>query len=515
MDCVIDDQNRSALVYGIEKNFLNSKGVYVPDYISYKGIDAIVSYTNYIDTFLKTYGKRLKPDSDISANLGDIKILKAYWTGDGNGVILNVVYDVDWSLDGKSVYKSRSQAVACFPDYRDLIFCRLDQVTPYGWNPEEIALNSNIASPDDNWFERAIGYYRAREYDKSFPLFKQKAAEGEPDAWGFLGNHYYKGRGTKKDTIKARECYIKTHQYDTPMCKYFQSLNYLEGSNGFKKDTVKAFRLAQESAKYGYPEAQTNLGYIYGLNSVFQDYTKAVEWYRKAAEQGNAVAQRNLGICYYTGEGVPKDYVKAVEWYRKSAEQGDADAQYNLGLCYYLGEGVPKDFNKAAEWYRKSAEQGDAAAQDYLGGCYMRGQGVPQDYAQGVEWFRKAAEHGYVYALYNLGVCYYLGTGVPKDYVKAIEWYRKAADQGNVLAAQNNLGVCYEQGTGVPQDYAQAVEWYRKAAEQGYADAQYNLGDCYYNGVGVLQDKETAIEWFNKAAEQGNKNAIEALKIIK
>ena len=167
MDCVIDEQYRSASVYGIEKNFLYSKGVYVPDYISYKGIDAIVSYTNYIDTFLKTYGKRLKPDSDISANLGDIKILKAYWTDDGNDVILNVVYNVDWSLDGKSVYKSRSQAVACFPDYRDLIFCRLDQVTPYGWNPEEIALNSNNASPDDDWFERAIEYYRAREYDKS------------------------------------------------------------------------------------------------------------------------------------------------------------------------------------------------------------------------------------------------------------------------------------------------------------------------------------------------------------
>lgn len=377
MDCVIDEQNRSALVYGIEKNFLYSKGVYVPDYISYKGIDAIVSYTNYIDTFLKTYGERLKPDSDISANLGDIKILKAYWTDDSNGVILNVVYDVDWSLDGKSVYKSRSQAVACFPDYRDLIFCRLDQVTPYGWNPEEIALNSNIASPkdvtsinvsvQDDWFERAIEYYRTRKYDKSFPLFKQKAAEGEPDAWGFLGNHYYKGRGTEKDTIKARECYIKTHQYDTPICKYFQSLDYLEGSNGFKKDTVKAFRLAQESVEYGYPEAQVNLGYIYWIKGVYQDYTKAVEWFRKAAEQGDADAQCNLGICYYKGEGVPSDYDKAAEWWRKSAEQEYAKAQYYLGYCYYYGIGdVPKDLIKAVEWFQKAAEQGNKNAIESL-----------------------------------------------------------------------------------------------------------------------------------------------------
>ncbi len=513
MDCVIDEQNRSALVYGIEKNFLYSKGVYVPDYISYKGIDAIVSYTNYIDTFLKTYGKRLKPDSDISANLGDIKILKAYWTDDGNGVILNVVYDVDWSLDGKSVYKSRSQAVACFPDYRDLIFCRLDQVTPYGWNPEEIALNSNNASPDDDWFERAIGYYRAREYDKSFPLFKQKAAEGEPDAWGFLGNHYYKGRGTKKDTIKARECYIKTHQYDTPMCKYFQSLDYLEGSNGFKKDTVKAFRLAQESAEYGYPEAQVNLGYIYGLNSVFQDYTKAVEWYRKAAEQGNAVAQRNLGICYYNGEGVPKDYAKAVEWYRKAAKQGNDLAQTNLGLCYELGEGVPKDYVKAVEWYRKAAEQGNVYAQNALGNCYYNGEGVPQNYAKAVEWYQKSAEQGDAYAQYKLGNCYYNGRGVSKDYVKAVEWYRKAAEQGDA-SAQYNLGLCYYSGEGVPKDFNKAAEWYRKAAEQGYDWAQLNLGYSYYKGEGVPKNYAKAVEWYKKAAEQGNKNAIESLKIL-
>ena len=477
MECVIDEQNRSALVYGIEKNFLNSKGVYVPDYISYKGIDAIVSYTNYIDTFLKTYGKRLNPDSDISANLGDIKILKAYWTDDGNGVILNVVYDVDWSLDGKSVYKSRSQAVACFPDYRDLIFCRLDQVTPYGWNPEEIALNSNNASPDDDWFERAIEYYRAREYDKSFPLFKQKAAEGEPDAWGFLGNHHYKGRGTKKDTIKARECYIKAHQYDTPLCKYFQSLDYLEGSNGFKKDMVKAFRLAQESVEYGYPEAQVNLGYIYCIKGVYQDYTKAVEWFRKAAEQGNALAQYNLGTCYYNGEGVTKDYVKAVEWYRKAAEQGNALAQNALGNRYYNGEGITQDYVKAVEWYRKAAEQGNALAQNALGNRYYNGEGITQ------------------------------------DYVKAVEWYRKAAEQGNALA-QYNLGLCYYSGEGVPKDFNKAAEWYRKSAEQGYDWAQLNLGYSYYKGEGVPKNYAKAIEWYKKAAEQGNKNAIESLKIL-
>ena len=547
MDCVIDEQNRSALVYGIEKNFLYSKGVYVPDYISYKGIDAIVSYTNYIDTFLKTYGKRLKPDSDISANLGDIKILKAYWTDDSNGVILNVVYDVDWSLDGKSVYKSRSQAVACFPDYRDLIFCRLDQVTPYGWNPEEIALNSNNASPDDDWFERAIGYYRAREYDKSFPLFKQKAAEGEPDAWGFLGNHYYKGRGTKKDTIKARECYIKTHQYDTPMCKYFQSLDYLEGSNGFKKDTVKAFRLAQESAKYGYPEAQTNLGYIYWIKGVYQDYTKAIEWFRKAAEQGYALAQFNLGNSYYNGEGVPKDYSKAIEWYRKaakqgydwaqtslglcyelgigvpkdyfkavelyhkSAEQGNATSQLLLGLCYYNGNGTPKDFTKAVEWYRKAAEQGNVYAQNALGNCYYNGEGVPQNYAKAVEWYRKAAKQGYVDAQYNLGNRYYYGEGVSKDYAKAVEWYQKSAEQGDA-DAQNNLGNRYYLGEGVSKDYVKAVEWYQKSAEQGNAYAQANLGNCYYYGEGVSKDITKAVEWFRKAAEQGNMYAIEALK---
>ena len=422
VECVTDEQNRPQLMYGIEKNFLHTQGVYVPDFTSYKGIDAIVSYTNYINTFLKTYGKRLKPGSIISSDIRNLKILKATWTEDGKGVLLNVAYNIAWSLDGNLLYKGCSQALACFLDFRDVLSCRLDQVTPYGWNPEEIALNNSPTkkmqlkkeSVKDNWFERAIQYYRSYEYNQSFRIFRQKADEGDPDAWGFLGHHYYYGRGTEQDTIKAKECYIKTHQYDTPLCKYFQSLHYLDGSYGLKKDSDKAFRLAIEAAEYGYAEAQYNLGRCYyNGEGVIQDYAKAVEWYRKAAEQG---------------------YVEAVEWFHQAAEQGIDMAEYDLGNIYYNDKGLLQNKKKAVEWYRKAADQGYAEAQCKLGFCYYHGEGVYQNKRKAVEWYQKAAKRGNAEAQYKLGFCYYHGEGVLRNRKKAIEWFNKAAKQGNLDA---------------------------------------------------------------------------------
>jgi TPR repeat protein len=187
-----------------------------------------------------------------------------------------------------------------------------------------------------------------------------------------------------------------------------------------------------------------------------ENYTEAVEWYRKAADQGFAPAQFNLGYCYAHGQGVPQDFSEAPKWYRKAADQGFAPAQFNVGYCYANGRGVPQDFSEAAKWYRKAADEGYARAQSALGYCYANGQGVPQDPSEAAKWDRKAADQGFAPAQSALGYRYANGQGVPQDFSEAAKWYRKAADQGNPRD-QESLGACYANGR-VAIDIANGME---------------------------------------------------------
>ena len=476
VECVTDEQNRPQLMYGIEKNFLHTQGVYVPDFTSYKGIDAIVSYTNYINTFLKEYGKQLKPGSIISSDIRNLKILKATWTEDGKGVLLNVAYNIAWSLDGNLLYKGCSQALACFLDFRDVLSCRLDQVTPYGWNPEEIALNNSPTkkmqlkkeSVKDNWFERAIQYYRSYEYNQSFRIFRQKADEGDPDAWGFLGHHYYYGRGTEQDTIKAKECYIKTHQYDTPLCKYFQSNHYLEGSYGLKKDTVKAFRLALESAEQEDSYGINLLGwcYLYGVGTE-KDLQKAQGYFNIAIQKGNGLGYMNLAQIY-SDRGIAE---KILEYEMKGIKMGSGNFGM-LSLYYGHGIGCQPDTVKQLHYAQLGEKYKDPLATFLLGEWYMK----------------KSIEH-------------------PTYYQKAIDYYHKADKLGNIDAGKV-LGYHYIETDSfyIKRDFIKNrfMKWIEAYGSEYSSDLHYLLSELYLN---FTNEYNVAFGYCEKAAKGGHKYA--------
>lgn len=55
----------------------------------------------------------------------------------------------------------------------------------------------------------------------------------------------------------------------------------------------------------------------------------------------------------------------------------------------------------------------------------------------------------------------------------------------------------------------------QRMAQSGDADAQYTLGYRYYYGIGVKQNTETSLSWMTQAASQGQKQALQALKLVK
>lgn len=93
----------------------------------------------------------------------------------------------------------------------------------------------------------------------------------------------------------------------TPEQMFTQSIDYLNGTNGKKRDIEKGFNLLQLAAEKGQPDAQLQMGLIL---SKANNEEQARYWYQKSANQGHANAQFILGLSFAN----EKDYKQAVPW---------------------------------------------------------------------------------------------------------------------------------------------------------------------------------------------------------
>jgi TPR repeat protein len=147
-----------------------------------------------------------------------------------------------------------------------------------------LTLTSLFASMD------AFTAYKNKDYKTAFVELKK--LDNNPQALYLLGNMYYSGTSTSKDSSKA-------------------------------------ISLWEKSAKMGFIRAQYKLGNVYYQGKgTLKDATKAFYWYEKAAKQGVVKAQFLVGGMCETGEGVQKNSEKALSWYQKAADNGSASAQF-------------------------------------------------------------------------------------------------------------------------------------------------------------------------------------------
>lgn len=56
------------------------------------------------------------------------------------------------------------------------------------------------------------------------------------------------------------------------------------------------------------------------------DPTIMLRWLRESARQGYPLAQTSLGVLYHAGDGVPQDWLAAYAWLARAAAQGNPDA---------------------------------------------------------------------------------------------------------------------------------------------------------------------------------------------
>jgi len=211
---------------------------------------------------------------------------------------------------------------------------------------------------------------------------------------------------------------------------------YLKGSDGVKKDAVRALELMTSAATQGHAEAMGGVGYFYASGTaVPKDEANAVEWFRKGAEAGGAKAQLNLGKMLAEGKGTEKNEVEGVKWIKAAADQGQPDATYAMGAIYFFGDyGQAVDYVAAYPYLLKAAEAGNPEAQNTVGSMLENAQGVGLDASLAEEWYRRAAKQGHRKAQSSLGRL--LGPEVEdrERRLESLTWLLVAAKKGEITA---------------------------------------------------------------------------------
>lgn len=222
--------------------------------------------------------------------------------------------------------------------------------------------------------------------------------------------------------------------------QYYLGLLYLNGY-GTKKDTDKALKFLNISAKQGYDLAETMLGYLYSEGIVVkQNKDKGIDLYETAAEKGNIDALFNLGVAYYNGSGVVKNITTAVDYFLQvSPTQKPIVAKY-LGDIY-LNEDPVKNPEKAFHYYVIAAQSGDIPSYHALGYMYHNGQFVAKNITDAIKFYTYAASKGHTPSLYALGTIYANGTDVTRDNFKAHAYFSLAAakDMPEAIQAKKQL----------------------------------------------------------------------------
>jgi TPR repeat protein len=329
-----------------------------------------------------------------------------------------------------------------------------------------------------NDYQKAVDAYNRKDYKTSYELIFPLAEKGFAQAQYNLGVMYEKGKGVKKNSLKAKKWFLLAADQELKIAVEKINLLAKERSKRKQKDNSKALL-----ERFSNLKTKNFEDGISAINN--KDYKKAHQLFLQLAKEGDGKAQTNLGWMYEKGKGVPKDFQKAEKWYQLASEQGVAKAQEKLNLL--LKGTVENKPQKAPKELIDSSFGFNANVfQDGLNAFNK------EDYKTAYQLFLKLAEQGVSEAQYNLGLMYGKGMGVVKDQTQAIKWWELAAEQGNGKA-QTNLGWMFERGKGVPKDFQKAEKWYQLASDQGVAKAQEKLNLLLSKPKDNFQEKVSSL----------------------
>lgn len=354
-------------------------------------------------------------------------------------------------------------------------------------------------SPNKRLVKDAIEDYEAARFTESLKKFNQAAESDNPDAYFYLGRHYYFGQGVVQDYVLSRRYYESAVALGNP--KAMNNLGtMLKGGLGGSKDTKRAYDLFLRAHQEGVPHATFNLG---DMAYRQRDFESARRYYKAAGDAGLSSAKLEFARMAFKGEGGPKNIQEAILYFSLASEQGESSASSVMGGIYRVGlddQGVyiQQDSTQAYEWYLKAADQGiNSEAYYQLGEAFREGDGVAKNYQAALSWYRKAEAYGSPKAMLGISLLYYFGQGVDKRPDLAAQYMKRSAELG-LPVSQYNLGRFYLFGDGVTKDLQQAKIWCKRAMQNGYTEANGCLTSADQQLAKLRQERTHAYSSTNR-----------------
>lgn len=148
----------------------------------------------------------------------------------------------------------------------------------------------------ETYYNRAMAYYREKNYHEAFRTFLEAANRGNLLASSYLDFMHEKGQGTTRDYHKAIDYYALAGNSGIPGARYNLGLMFYEGRPGHLQ----------------------------------KDYAIALYWFSQAAESKHDMAENYIGSIYHKGLGTAQNFNTALPW--KSAIMATATILYIISV---------------------------------------------------------------------------------------------------------------------------------------------------------------------------------------
>lgn len=320
-------------------------------------------------------------------------------------------------------------------------------------------------------------------YKKAFTTLKKAADNGINDAWSYLGECYYFGKGTKQNKELGIACYKKTPSAE--QSEYMLArIDYEKSKSSFIDYNLEKIEKSASSS----PEAATYVAMLVRKETKGLRYHHNLENLCKFATQNN-IPEGYLERGYLNLKN--KLFKEAFADFKKAQELGVAEASAPLAKCYREGIGVRANEKKALElidsatdddtlYYKARClldEKKDAEAKELL----KQVKGIPEALYKLGMLHKKDKEFKEAFDAFSK--CYTSDEKAKSEYVKALFYGIGTLknERGAMLIAKDMkkldgelnylLGISYDKGGAFGNSFELAKKHYYASAKLKYKKA--------------------------------------------
>lgn len=282
-------------------------------------------------------------------------------------------------LDGNGVPQDRPKAVALFSEAAEHNFAPAQfwlgycYIRGFARLHKTVESSANAITSITQLSERDL-----ENYAHAFSLISQAAEKGYPTAEKYMG-------------LMIRIGMDRTGQITPPTSKgrtkrLADSTAWLKKAADQGDPEATNYLAIEKAVEFGWSKDSYAGAFDYS-NQFAKEKEEVFKLFQEAAKAGQPDAQYNLGLCYELGVGTGADNELAKKWYLPAAEYGLPDAQFRLGFLLELEKSAD-----ALQWYKKAALQNYLYAEIALCRVYQEGFCIPANLPQAQYWYDKVRE---------------------------------------------------------------------------------------------------------------------------